>query len=82
MESQPTATAVRTNLADVATACGFVTSCTVDSDEGLNEAVTLARNAVGPALVVAKVEVEELPMRFPYSFDGVTAINRFRDAIE
>jgi len=36
--------------------------------------------AAGPALAVVKVVAEALPLVFPHSFDGVTAINRFRQA--
>jgi thiamine pyrophosphate-dependent acetolactate synthase large subunit-like protein len=79
---QPTATHGRTDLAAVAEACGFDHTCTVAREADLADALALVHEPTGPILVVAKVLLEPLPMKFPYSFDGVAAINRFRGAIE
>ena len=35
----------------------------------------------GPSLVVVKCKAESTPLIFPHSFDGVTAINRFKDTM-
>jgi hypothetical protein len=35
----------------------------------------------GPLFVNIKIVAEALPLVFPYSFDGATAMNRFRGAL-
>ena len=35
----------------------------------------------GPSLIVVKCKAESTPLIFPHSFDGVTAINRFKDTM-
>ena len=77
---QPTATAGPTDLAAVARGCGVAETRTVTEEAdipGLRDAVL---NAPGPVFVVVKVAAEALPLVFPHSFDGVTAMNRFRSA--
>ena len=76
---QPTATAGRTDLAAVATACGLTTAVTIRDESELDALIDLVRQSEGPALAVVKIAKERLPMAFPYSFDGVTTINRFRE---
>ena len=77
---QATATAGPTDLEAVARGCGFANTRTVRKAD---ELVAL-RNAMfsepGPILAVLQVVAESLPLIFPASFDGVTAVNRFRDA--
>jgi thiamine pyrophosphate-dependent acetolactate synthase large subunit-like protein len=78
--SQPTATAGKTDLEAVARGCGFDTTATITSEDEIPRLRDLAMNQPGPVLVVVKVVREALPLVFPHSFDGATAINRFRDA--
>ena len=77
---QPTATAGRTDLAAVAAACGIPLTMTVTAEDEVASLVGLVRSAPGPVLAVVKVGAERLPLVFPHSFDGVTAVNRFREA--
>lgn len=77
---QPTATAGRADLEIVARGCGIAVTRTVREEGEADGVRTLLLDTEGPALVVAKVEFEELPLAFPHSFDGVTAVNRFRRA--
>lgn len=76
---QATATAAGADIAGVATACGFPFAVCVH--EQIEEPGRAFLQAQGPALMVAKVTIEKLPMTIPDSLDGVTAINRFRQAI-
>jgi len=78
--SQPTATASGTDLEMVARGCGIATTCTVTGDGEVDALKEMLFNTPGPAFANVKVDAEALPLVFPHSFDGVTAINRFRDA--
>lgn len=77
---QPTATAGRTDLELVARGCGIAVTRTAREEGDVEEVKELLHRAAGPVLVVAKIEPENLPLAFPHSFDGVTAVNRFRRA--
>lgn len=77
---QPAATAGPTNLELIAQGAGFLNTRTVDSESELPSLREIIRNERGLHFVTIKIVTEELPLVFPYSFDGVTAINRFREA--
>ncbi|MAP12203.1 MAG: aldehyde dehydrogenase [Gammaproteobacteria bacterium] len=77
---QATATAGRTNIEQVAVGMGIENTCTVTADNELEQLRTDLMSAPGPFLANVKIDPEALPLAFPHSFDGVTAINRFRDA--
>ncbi len=77
---QPTATAHGADLADVARGCGFRRTWTVRGESQARALAEAVWSETGPLLAVAKVARETLPLVFPPSFDGVTAINRFRAA--
>ncbi len=78
---QPTATAGPTNLETVARGCGIATACTVTKDDEIDLLRDMVINVPGPVFANVKIVPEALPLVFPHSFDGVTAINRFRGAI-
>lgn len=78
---QPTATAGPTDLLEVAKACGFGETRRLSSSAEIDEARRQMCSAPGPVFIHAQVILEKLPLVFPPSFDGVTAINRFRSAI-
>ena len=78
--SQPSATAGPTDLEAVARGCGIATTCTVRSEDQIDALRDMVRNAPGPVFANVKVVAEALPLVFPNTFDGVTAMNRFRDA--
>ena len=78
---QPTATAGKTDLSKIAQACGFSTTAQFSKENEMSTLVDYVRKESGPSLAVAKISQEKPPMRFPFSFDGVTAINRFRERI-
>lgn len=78
--SQPTATSKGTDLEVVARGCGFATSFTVSRESELPELREKLRSAPGPLFANVKIVCESLPLVFPHSFDGATAINRFRGA--
>ena len=77
---QPTATAGPTDLEQVAKGAGFTNTQSVTHDSALPALREMIRGTRGPHFANIKIIAEELPLVFPYSFDGVTAINRFRDA--
>ena len=77
---QPTATANRTDIELVAKGMGVQNTCTVREDSELADLRQQLYSAPGPFLANVKIAAEALPLAFPHSFDGVTAINRFRDA--
>ena len=79
--AQPTATAGSTDLAAIARGAGFSDARTVTRDSELPALRDALREAQGPLFAVLKVAVEDLPLTLPHSLDGVTAINRFRDAV-
>jgi len=78
--NQPTATAGPTDLEAVARGCGILNTRTIRNDSEVDILMDMVFRATGPAFVNAKVIAETLPLVLPDSFDGVTAINRFRDA--
>ena len=78
--SQPTANAGPTDLEAVARGCGIATARTVREESEREELRGLLLEAPGPVFVNVKVVAEALPLVFPHSFDGTTAMNRFRDA--
>ena len=78
--NQPTATAGPTDLEAVARGCGIATTRTVTNDAQVDELREMLLRARGPVLANVKVKAQALPLVFPHSFDGVTAINRFREA--
>lgn len=77
---QETATAGLTNLELIARGAGIANSSTITEESELPALRTLLRSANGPLFVNVKVFAEPLPVVFPHTFDGATAINRFRDA--
>ena len=77
---QPTATAGPTDLEAIARGAGIETTCTVREESGLETLRDRMLNAPGPFFANVKVVAETLPPVFPHSFDGATAIGRFRDA--
>ena len=79
--SQPTATAGPTNLEVVAQGCGIATTCTIKEESEIDQLRELVLNRPGPVFANVKIVAESLPLAFPHSFDGVTAMNRFRDAV-
>jgi len=78
--SQPTATAGPTDLEAVARGCGIATTCTITKEAEIDALRDMIRNTPGPALANVKISAEALPLVFPNTFDGATAINQFRDA--
>ena len=78
---QPTATAGRTDLEAIARAAGIGTTCTVRDESELETLRDRMLNAPGPFFANVKVAAETLPLVFPHSFDGATAIDRFRDTV-
>lgn len=77
---QPTATAGVTDLEAIARGAGIKNTLVVREESELAELKGKVLTAPGPFYATVKVKVESLPLVFPHSFDGVTAINRFRDA--
>lgn len=78
--SQPTATAGPTDLEAVARGCGIATCFTIRDDGEVPRLIEAVRTTPGPVFAVAKISAEALPLVFPHSFDGATAVNRFREA--
>ena len=78
---QPTATAGCTDLVSMARGAGFSSASEVSRDSELRELRKIIRNGKELHFANVKVVTESLPLVFPYSFDGVTSINRFRDAV-
>lgn len=78
--SQATATAGPTNLETVARGCGITTTRTITKENEIDSLRDLIYYAPGPVFANVKIIAEALPLAFPYSFDGVTTMNRFRDA--
>ena len=77
---QPTATAGPTNLELIAQGAGFINTVTIDSESELPALREVVCNESGLYFATIKIVTEQLPLVFPHSFDGVTAINRFREA--
>jgi thiamine pyrophosphate-dependent acetolactate synthase large subunit-like protein len=78
--SQPTATAGPTDLEAVARGCGIATTRTVTQDTEIEALRDMMLTAPGPVLANVKIVNESLPLVFPNTFDGATAINQFREA--
>ena len=78
--SQPTATAGPTDLEAVARGCGIAATRTITKESEFNVLRDLIYDSSGPIFVNVKIVSEVLPLVFPESFDGVTAVNLFRDA--
>ncbi len=78
---QPTATAGRTDLMAVARGCGFEAGLEIRAEHEIDDlrAAMLAQS--GPVFALAHIGIEKLPLAFPYSFDGVTAMDRFRQTV-
>lgn len=79
--SQPTATAGPTDLEAVARGCGITSTCTITEQSEIEKLRDRVYNAAGPVFANVKIVAEALPLAFPHSFDGATAINRFRSAV-
>ena len=79
--AQPTATAGPTDLTAIARGAGFRDARTLTRHSELPALRRALHEARGPVFAVLKVEVEDLPLVLPSTLDGVTAINRFRDAV-
>jgi thiamine pyrophosphate-dependent acetolactate synthase large subunit-like protein len=77
---QPTATAGCTDLVSMARGAGFSSASEVSRESELQELRDIIRNRNALHFSNVKVLSEALPLVFPFSFDGVTSINRFRDA--
>jgi thiamine pyrophosphate-dependent acetolactate synthase large subunit-like protein len=78
---QPTATAGPTDLEAVARGCGISNTCTITEQNEISELCNNVHNATGPFFADVKIVVEPLPLALPHTFDGATAINRFRSAV-
>lgn len=79
--NQPTATAGKTDLLEVARGCGFEHTTKIDTLEQVAAFGESLDEQTGPKFAVAQIQIEELPLAFPFSFDGVTAMNHFRDHV-
>lgn len=77
---QVTATAGCTDLTAMARGAGFEQARTITQADELPALRTAINEARGPTFACIKIVAEKLPLVFPHSFDGVTAINRFREA--
>ena len=77
---QPTATAGPTDLEAIARGAGIKATRTVTEESELTDLRSYMLTEPGPAFANLKIIKEALPLVFPHSFDGVTAVNRFRDA--
>ena len=75
---QPTATAGKTDLEAIARACGFESTIKISEEQEVEALRKLVTECPGPVFANVKIQVEKLPHVFPPSFDGVTAINRFK----
>lgn len=76
--NQPTATAGPTDLPAVASACGISASREFTAQDQLPALKAFVLEAHGPVFANVKIAAESLPLAFPYSFDGVSAMDRFR----
>ena len=79
--AQPTATAGATDLAAIARGAGVPDARILTRESELPALRRALCGAQRPLFAVLKVEVEGLPLTLPHALDGVTAINRFRDAV-
>ena len=77
---QPTATAGPTDLELIAKGAGIANTSTVRHESELSALREILHADSGLHFADIKIATGDLPLVFPHSFDGVTAINRFRDA--
>ncbi len=77
--SQPTATAGKTNLELIAKGSGIENSYTIKNQIDNSKVLKTIYEEEGPSAVIVKCKAVPTPLIFPYSFDGVTAINRFME---
>ena len=77
---QPSHTAGGTDLAAIARGCGLPVAVTIAEEERLDEAVSLARGARGPVMVVLKINPDTPPLVLPER-DPVVLKERFRRAL-
>ncbi len=80
--SQPTATAGKTNLELIAKGAGIENSYTIKSQTDDFRLLKTIYEEEGPSMVIVKCKAVSTPLVFPYSFDGVTAINRFMETLD
>jgi len=78
---QPTATAGPTDLEQVARGCGIKETATFQNEEETEEIRKMVYGRAGPAFMNIKVFAKPPDLVFPHSFDGVTAIDRFRKSV-
>ncbi len=79
--NQPTATAGLTSLPAIAAACGIAKSREFTLESEVDELGEFVRGVQGPVFANVKIAAESLPLAFPYSFDGVSAMDRFRNSV-
>ena len=79
--SQPTATAGKTNLELIAKGAGIDNVYTIKKQSEDYKVLHTIYEEEGPSVIIVKCKAEPTPLVFPYSFDGVTAINRFKDTM-
>ncbi len=77
---QLTHTSAKTDLADVAAACGIPFTGTIRTEDELEAALPAILGAMGPVYHVVKVRAESLDFVLPPK-DGVHLKNRFRRAL-
>ena len=78
---QPTATAGPTDLEQVARGCGIEITATFRYENDGGKVHEMVHSGSGPIFINAKVRATPPTLVFPHSFDGVTAIDRFRGAV-
>ena len=79
--SQPTATAGKTDLELIAKGAGFENVYTIKKQSENYKVLHTIYEEEGPSFVVVKCKAEQTSLVFPYSFDGVTSINRFMETM-
>ena len=77
---QRTHTAAGVDIAGMATAAGFVQTCTVLDESALAEFTDASRSVAGPLLGVIKVATDKVPLVMPPR-DGALLKDRFREAV-
>ena len=78
---QPTATAGPTDLEQVARGCGIKSTATFRDEGDAPEIRRMVLEENGPVFINVKVLSNPPALAFPHSFDGATAIDRFRAAV-
>ena len=79
--SQPTATAGKTNLEIIAKGAGIENTYTITKKSDDFRVLNTIYEEEGPSIIILKCLPIATPLVFPYSFDGVTSINRFMETI-